>query len=269
MAGTPRELAAGARVAEVKWLFLFAWLALAADPEELYRRGLRLFEEHQPDGAIQAFRDSLALRPNHAGTWKALGVVYASQGEYAAAEQPFHRGCLLDPHEPDACLYFGRSLYLLDRFEEALDVLRAAHRADPENARILRIEALSLEAIGNTSEAGTAFREAIQLDRNPAINEDPSIDYGVFLFRQGNAPEALVPLQAAVARHPNAARAQLELGCVLLSLDRVEEAAAHLEQAVKADTPRAHMLLGKAYQRLGRSDDARKQLSLVAPAGAK
>jgi Tfp pilus assembly protein PilF len=69
-------------------------------------------------------------------------------------------------------------------------------------------------------------------------------------------------LQAAVERHPNAARAQLELGCALLALDRAEQAAAHLERATALDpqAARGHLLLGRAYQRLGKSDLARKEL---------
>jgi Flp pilus assembly protein TadD len=235
-------------------------MAFAADdPEELYRKGLQLLAEHRAEAAVEALRGSLALRPGHAATWKALGVAYAEGGDYAAAEQPFHRACLLNSGEPDACLYFGRTLYLLDRFEEALDVLAAARKTDPSSAQIRRIEALTLEAMGRTAEAETAFREAIRLERNSALNEDPAIDYGVFLLRQGNAEQAVRPLSEAVERHPNAARAQLELGCVLLALDRVQEATLHLEIAAKADSPRAHLLLGKAYARLGRTDEARRE----------
>jgi Flp pilus assembly protein TadD len=197
-----------------------------------------------------------------AARWKALGVSQAARGDYAAAEEPFHRACLLDPKLPDACLYFGRTLYLLDRFEQAVDVLRTARASDPRNPEIYRIEALSLEALGKTDEAGTAFRQAIGLDQNPPPNENPAIDYGVFLYRQGRTEAALEPLESAVRRHPGAARAQLELGCLLLALDRVEDAAAHLERAAALDPqgPRSHLLLGKAYQRLGKSEQARKEL---------
>jgi Tfp pilus assembly protein PilF len=52
------------------------------------------------------------------------------------------------------------------------------------------------------------------------------------------------------------------LGCVLLALDRVAEAAQHLERATAADPTnlRGHLLLAKAYQRLGKNDLARKEL---------
>ena len=199
---------------------------------------------------------------NEAAKFLALGVSHAARGDYAAAVEPFHRACLLDAKLPDACLYFGRTLYLLDRFEEAINVLRTALENDPLNPQIYRIEALALEASGKAGEAEAAFREAIRLEKHSPPNEDPSIDYGVFLYRQGRAEAALEPLQAALARHPDASRAQLELGCVLLALDRVKQAAEHLERATALDPQgaRGHLLLGKAYQRLGKTEQARKEL---------
>ena len=243
-------------------VLLLLLLLTADDPAALYQDGLRLFSSGKADAAVAAFRKSLALRPNDAATWKALGVVYASRNDYAQAEQPFHRACLLDAQLPDACLYYGRALYLLDRFDQAVSVLQTLIRTDPRNAQAYRIEAMALEASGKSAAAESAFQQAIHLDAAPPLNEDPAIDYGVFLYRQGRSEAALDPLNAAVKRHPDSARAQLELGCVLLALDRVAEAAPHLEHATAVDpaNARAHLLLGKTYQRLGKSDLARKEL---------
>ncbi len=241
---------------------LLAAARAADDPADLYREGMRLLAENQPAAAIDAFQRGLRLRPTDAATWKALGAAHASRGDYASAEEPFHRACLIDPLLPDACLYFGRTLYLLDRFEPALDVLRRALEKDPQNAQLHRIEGLSLEGLGRTADAGAAFRQAMRLKNLGAPDEDPAIDYGVFLFRQGRAGEALAPLQDAVKRHSDAARAHLELGCVLLSLDRIQDAASHLERAAALDarSQRAHLLLGKAYLRLGKPDLAQQHL---------
>ena len=101
----------------------------------------------------------------------------------------------------------------------------------------------------------------------PLPNEDPGIDYGVFLFRQGQAEDAVAPLEAALKRHPDAARAYLELGCIELALDRLPEAATHLERALALDRrtcARAHLLLGKVYQRQGKIQAAEEHLRLGA-----
>src|ERR1017187_5915622 len=53
---------------------------------EFFRRGERSFDEHQLEAAIAAFQRSVELRPAYAPAWKALGVVYASRGEFERAE---------------------------------------------------------------------------------------------------------------------------------------------------------------------------------------
>jgi len=188
--------------------------------------------------------------------------VHAGRGDYARAEQPFRQACTLNPALPDACLFYGRVLYLQDQFSAALDVLRSAMRRDEGNAQIRRIAGLCMEGLGRNEEAESVFQSAIRLEHGSHPDEDPAIDYGVFLYRRGRAEKAIEPLEIALRRHPDSARAQLELGCVLLSLGRAEEATGRLERAVALNSavPRAHLLLGRAYQQLGKTELAAREL---------
>ncbi|MBZ5622935.1 MAG: tetratricopeptide repeat protein [Acidobacteriia bacterium] len=255
------------RGAAVVVLLAGALAAPAQNADELYRQGIRLLSENQPDAAADALERCVKLEPNHAAAWQVLGVVSAARGDYARAEKPFRSACDLQPGLPDACLYYGRTLYLLNRFSPALEVLRRALKNDPNNSQIYRLMGLSAEALGQTAEAGLAFQKAVQLNREPPPNqahpnEDPGIDYGVFLYRQGRAEEAVDPLENVLKRHPDASRARLELGCVLLALDRLREAETHLERAVALDpeSGRSHLLLGKVYLRLGKEEAGHQQL---------
>jgi tetratricopeptide (TPR) repeat protein len=243
------------------------------DAEEFYRQGERYFAGNNLDGAEKAFEKAVELRPAHAPAWKALGVVFASRGNFERAEKAFGNACKIQPAMPDACLYYGRTLYLLNRFQPAIEVLHAVVVRDRENSEAYRLLALSLEALGQNPDAGDAFRQAVRLSRASAANEDPGIDYGVFLFRQGRAEDAIEPLESALKRHPQAARAHLELGCIQLALDRLPDAAAHLERALALDptqgqmTARAHLLLGKVYQRQGKAQAAEEHLRLGSQTG--
>jgi Flp pilus assembly protein TadD len=241
---------------------LLGAVAVAQDAEDYFRRGSKLFSDHQADAALNAFRQSVHLRPDYAAAWKAIGVILASRGDYESAQTAFRNACERQPSLPDACLYYGRTLYLLNRFQPAIDVLRRTTQAETRNAEAFRLLGLSLEGAGDTVAAGDVFRQALRLPVRGSADEDPGIDYGVYLFRQGRAEQALAPLEDALKRHPNAGRAHLELGCVLLALDRVDDAASHLERAVALDpaSARAHLLLGKAYLRLGKAEAAEEHL---------
>jgi protein O-GlcNAc transferase len=232
------------------------------DAEVLFQQGQRLFAEHNPEAAITAFQRAVKLRPDYAPAWKALGVVHASRGEFERADTPFRNACERQPSLPDACLYYGRTLYLLNRFQPAIDVLRRTIQRERDNGEAYRLLALSQEALGQAAEAGDAFRQAVRLNRGVAPDEDAGIDYGVFLFRQGRAEDAIDPLEAALKRHPDAARAHLELGCIQLAMDHLEAAAAHLEHALALEpqSARAHLLLGKVYLRLGKPEAAEEHL---------
>lgn len=232
------------------------------DAEELFRQGGRFFAERNLDAAIAAFQRSVELRPGYAPAWKALGAVYASRGEFERAETPFRNARERQPSLPDACLYYGRTLYLLNRFQPAINVLRRTIQKERENGEAYRLLGLSLEALGQAAEAGDALRQAVRLNRGSAPNEDPGIDYAVFLFRQGRAEDVMCPLESALKRHPDAARAHLELGCIQLALDHLEEAAAHLERALALNPrcARAHLPLGNVYLRQGKPEAAEERL---------
>lgn len=153
----------------------------------------------------------------------------------------------------------------MNRFQPAVEILRGALAADRDNPQIHRLLGLSLEALGEIPEAGAALQSAVRLNRvnrGSAPDDDPGIDYGVFLFRQGRAEEALAPLESVLKRHPDAQRAHLELGCVLLALDRLPAAESHLERASALDpqSSRAHLLLGRIYMRLGKTEAAEEHL---------
>src|SRR4051794_28923436 len=142
----------------------------AQDAGELFRQGERLFAERKPDAAIAAFQRAIEIRPAYAQSWKALGVVYASRQEFELAESAFRNACEQEPSLPDACLYYGRTLYLLNRFRPSIDVLHSVLERAADNSEAYRLLALSLEALGQSAEAGDAFRQSVRYYRASAAN---------------------------------------------------------------------------------------------------
>jgi protein O-GlcNAc transferase len=240
-----------------------------------YYLGVVLFRRGRPAEAVGPLSKAATLNPKDAKSQSALGAAYAAQSLHEFAEGPFRSACLLDPKEPDACYFSGRNLYALNRFAESIEALRKALVVDKRPARVHLGIAQSLEALGESARAAAAFREAIETNTKAPENlklkpdDDPRIAYSVFLMRQGNLAQSRQQAADAVKDHFSSGRANFQLARVLYQLEDLKAAVAQLERTVALDpkSAPAHLLLGKAYGRLGRPDEAHRHLELAEQLG--
>jgi tetratricopeptide (TPR) repeat protein len=228
---------------------VFCALAQLSD----YDHGVALFEKGDPAAALPYLDRAAKSDPANAQKWKAAGAAHAALKHYADAEESFGRACKLDYKLPDACFFHARTLYALDRFEEALAALE---HADPRNWRARLARAESLEALGRAATAEQEYKQSLTLCRN--ADPKPAVGYAEFLVRQGRAAESIPRLEEALAAHPTNADLHLWLGRALFDTNQLPEALPHLEQAVALNPKSApsHLLLAKALTRLGRPSEA-------------
>jgi gluconolactonase len=229
--------------------------------------GLEHFRAGRYAAARPFLEQAVALGQEDAGTWKLLGLAASSSGDLDAGANAFREACELAPRDEDACYYLARNLFALGHYEAARVPFEKALQAAPRvmQAKVHRAVALNCAAMGATAEAEQHFLKAIQQAGGPTREtEDPRVDYGAFLFRQGRTEAALGPLQQAVKEAPASARGHLELGRVLLHLEKLDAAAASLERAVRLEPANfnAHLLLGRAYLRLGRTIEGERETRL-------
>jgi Tfp pilus assembly protein PilF len=233
-----------------------------------YQQGVSLFERGELDAAIAPLTRAVEASPKDAQAWKVLGVVYAAKGDYALAEEPFRRACELKPDLVDACYFLARARYARDRFEPSLEALKKALAVDAKPWRIRLAMAQSLEGLGNAAEADKEYRAAISLNKDM---EDARVAYAHFLFRQGRLADARKQLEETVTRFAKSARAHYELGRVLMQVEELNGAVEHLEKSVSLDpaSRSTRLLLSKVYFRLGRAEDAQRQLTAAGEAPAR
>jgi Flp pilus assembly protein TadD len=232
-----------------------------------YYLGLALFRAGRSGAARPPLERAVKLSPASAPAWKTLGLATMSVGDLDGALPALGKACDLAPQDEDACYYLARDLHALGRYEAACEPFEKALRAAPKVnlPKVHRAIALNFSALGMTADAEQHFLKAIQLNGRAARDgEDPRVDYGAFLFRQGRTEEALRPLDQAVHDAPSSPRANLERGRVLLHLEKMNDAVACLEKAVALEPANwnAHLLLGRAYLRLGRTSDGEREMRL-------
>jgi tetratricopeptide (TPR) repeat protein len=229
-----------------------------------YDQGVARFEHGDPAGAVPFLLRAVEARPKNAQAWKALGVAYAAQRLYRDAERPLARACELDRTLEDACYFYARALYALDRFDASLQALR---RANPNSWKVQFAQAQALEALGRAGEAERDFRRSLESARG--MDPGPSIGLGLFLVRQGRGAEAIPVLENVLTRFPNSADAHTHLGRALLESGRLADSIPHLERAVALapTSAQAHLLLAKAYVRAGRAEAAQEHFDAAAKLG--
>jgi protein O-GlcNAc transferase len=240
-------------------LLLTALLVRAQAGNPDYEAAVKLIESGRQVQAVPLLQALVQAEPKNAQYWKALGVAYAGMGDTQSAVDPFGKACELNQRVPDVCYYFGRALYVQNRFEEALLPLTKAVFSDKVRARAETALAECYEALGRQDEAEIRYREAIK--RNDEALERALTAYARFLIRAGRTEESLVPLERALKRNPLSVEAHYQIARAYFQMEKLSEAQEHLERAVQLQPRMAppRVLLARLYRRLGRVADAEKE----------
>lgn len=222
-------------------------------------------QQNDCSAAADAFRrgDLVAARtllspapPQTPFCLKLSGLIYAATGDYRSSLAPFASACRLNRNEPDACYYWARALYSLDRFEDSLAALSSPSAAKPW--KLLTARGQALDALGRPA-AEADLRRALSLrqqDPSPLTEPDPLLALAAFLYRQGRAPEALTLLNTAPTPYRQIPAFHYQTGRALAQAQRWPDAAESLKNAISLDPnySEAHGLLSRVYYRLNQPD---------------
>jgi len=130
---------------------------------EYYLRGVDLYSRSEFPMAARMFEKSAELDPNFALTWAYLGRSYnasasfqfGGRDDYRKAETAFDKAIALQPEQIEARVYIANFLTDTGRVEQAVPILRAALKANPDHAEV-------------HWELGYAYRFAGMLDESVA-----------------------------------------------------------------------------------------------------
>lgn len=217
--------------------------------------------------AVEMFEAALRVQPEASHVQYPLSLAYARLGNSAQAQRHLALRGETDPTIPDplydAVLRLnpvtyarrGQDALKAGNLALALQLLRPAAEAMPEDPEIRMHLGAALARSGDFEAALEQYREAVRLQ---PTNPRAHYNLGTTLTSMGRDDEAVVALRRAIELHPEFPQALFNLGQAMRRLDRHAEALPFLERALKVSPTHEPSRLARArvLARLGRCGEA-------------
>jgi len=206
------------------------------------------------DRAIDAFQQSLSIRPYEGRTLNGLGSVFMEKQQYGKALEYLHKAVEYEPDLKEAQLSAAKALIKLRRFAEAEPYCRKAIGLDPYWAEPHAQLANVLTETGRLEEAVMECQIAMKLEPRLAMAHFNLA--GVYVKREDFAAAA-EEYKRAIAIEPDYS-AWNNLGNSQLRLGRLEEALNSYTESIRLEPrqPSAYFNKGIALAQLGRRTEA-------------
>ncbi len=247
-----------AKAAEVFPQFL-AKQPNATQARQLY--GLSLAALGKDDEAIQQLEPTLDVAPPDAAVLYTMGLSYLRAGK-SGFRATLERLAAFPAGRPALHLLQGQAFLRDQEFEQALEELQTAEKLNPDLPRLYYVLGLAHQQLAHHAEAIRAFENELR-----RVPQDAATLYALasVLEADGNTTAAETHVRAALQLTPNAAEANALLGKILVKQNKPAEAVPPLERAVKQDAtdPEKRYLLARAYQQLGRREEAAREFAEV------
>lgn len=179
--------------------FIAAGKGMRLDAFEQYIRGITEADQAE---RLRHLKKSVALSPNFALAWMALGREDYSSQQYEDAAAAFSHVNSSSSNALEADFYRGLSLLFSGNYPQAQQAFSAVARELPL-AEVLNNEGVALSRQGKDGSA--LFRQAIGADTN---NPDYHFNLGVSLMRHGASSEAIAEMTQCLKLRPSDSEAQ-------------------------------------------------------------
>ena len=232
--------------------------------EEYSARAIELYREHQPDRSLDAFSALLKFRQPNAEELRFVGLDYVALKDLASADRWLHASLQLDKTEWRTWRYLGGVQYSEERVEEAVESFSQCLRLDPGNALAEDGLARSLEALGKSAEAASAYQLAVMFNNNDGTTSYlPPLHYGTYLLQLGDLKGALKYLTTAEKLGPEDPDVHEGLSKVFRATGDLHQAIAEMDIAsdLSPGKARLHYLLAQLYRAEGKELEMKREIA--------
>ena len=231
-----------------------------------YLLGYVLNRENRPAESLAIYTKAAKITPPTGDDLKIVALDYELLNDNPEAIRWLERSVAMDPGNKDAWYYLGRAYYTASRIPDARAAFEQVLRLEPRDARAENNLGLIFESGGKTDDALAAYRNAIawQKDNAPS-SEQPYLNLGSLLVTLDRAEEAISPLRKAVELAGANSQCHLRLGTAYLHLNRMDEAQKELLEAVRLNPQdaTAHYQLGRYYKQMKNLEAAKREFDRV------
>lgn len=231
---------------------------LAQDPtcvNALHGLGIILFQQRQPERAVEFLECAAALWPQAAVIHADLGKAYRSLGRLDHAEHSYRRAVQLRPDSGDLSDELGLILLGQGKIALAVAQFRQTLRLDPNRAETHNRLGIAFKHGGDRQQALAHLRWAVQQD--PCLAEAHS-NLGQFLLALNETQPALFHCGEAVRLCPESAAFHLNFGNVLSTQGQFSQAKAAYAESLRLAPTLAltYNNMGQVLQAEGKLDEA-------------
>jgi Flp pilus assembly protein TadD len=234
-----------------------------ADIESVQMEGLVLYRLGQPAAAISYLERVQQWMPHaNADASYVLGLCYLNARRYDDARRAFAMQYGMDPASAGAYLILGNMLQIANLPELAADAARKASTLDHGLP-------LAHFLVGEVDLYKSDLNGALaEFEQERTVNPGFAGVYdrlGDTYLRFGKYQEAQSSIMKAISLDTSRTGPFILMGKVFLRRDDPQAAAMYLQHAEKMDPANymTHTLLGQTYRKLGREDDAKREIDLA------
>ena len=206
--------------------------------------------------------EALAPLPDPDRFTLAMAYIILDHGDWAQAE--LNRLSQADPRNPLYFYWLSRTEYDRKRYAMAVTQALRAIRLDSRFTRAYVDLGLCYEGLGKYTEAMNSYATAVRLNRKGQPPSPwPPLDFAALLVRLNKLEEGAAYLQEALRYDPRFPQAHFQLGVLLEKEGKRQQAIQQLREAESLNPSYAepHYVLGRVYERIGKTRQAQAEFA--------
>ena len=176
-------------------------LSVPANASAKYADARKRLAAHDPDGAVRILEEAVAIAPQFAAAWNALGVIAFQTGDDNRAESLFRRALAADAGAYEPLVNLAGVLLKKNVAAEALPLNQRAVRDRPEDALANAQLGMNYFKLDQLDQAEQYLLAAKRLD--PAQFYQPQVFLADIYARRGNRRAAIAELEDVLALRPD------------------------------------------------------------------